>query len=101
MRKLKDQHNVGTPVKLRGQQTGFAGNPDKNREAMEDTPAVSGRRKTANKMAADKSSQHVASDSSSPSTNAPSTPAMTPATLKGESGGEKVFKQRLAKNRKA
>ena len=69
----KDQHNVGTPEKPRGQQTGFAGNPDQNREEMEKTPALRGRRKRANKMFADASEQHVASNPATPSTNAPST----------------------------
>ncbi len=101
MPKPKDQHNVGTPAKLRGQQTGFAGHPDKNREAMKDTPPISGRRKSANKMVADKSSQQAASDAASPSSTSPSTSAMAPTTPKGESGGEKVFKQRLARKRNA
>ena len=38
----KDQHKVGTPKKPRGQQTGFAGNPDQNREEVEKTPALRG-----------------------------------------------------------
>ena len=69
----KDQHKVGTPQKPRGQQTGFAGNPDQNREEMEKTPALRGRRKKANTMFADASEQHVASNPVTPSTNAPST----------------------------
>ena len=69
----KDQHKVGTPRKPRGQQTGFAGNPDQNREETEKTPALRGRRKKANKMFADASEQHVASSPVTPSTNAPST----------------------------
>lgn len=69
----KDQHKVGTPKKPRGQQTGFAGNPDQNREEMEKTPALRGRRKKANAMFADASEQHVASNPANPSTNAPST----------------------------
>ena len=47
----KDQHKVGTPLKPRGQQTGFAGNPDQNREEMKKTPG----------------------DAVTPSTNSPST----------------------------
>ncbi|HKY45700.1 MAG TPA: hypothetical protein VJM50_21600, partial [Pyrinomonadaceae bacterium] len=66
-------HKVGTPRKPRGQQTGFAGNPDQNREEMEKTPALRGRRKKANTMFADASEQHVASSPATPSTNAPST----------------------------
>ena len=51
----KDQHKAGTPAKPRGQQTGFAGNPDQNREAKADTPALRGRRQRANKMFSDAS----------------------------------------------
>ncbi len=70
---VKDQHKAGIPPKPRGQQTGFAGNPDQNREEMKKTPALRGRRKTENKMFADASEQHVAGNSATPSTNAPST----------------------------
>ena len=77
----KDQHKVGTPAKPRGQQTGFAGNPDQNREEMTKTPALRGRRKKENKMFADASEQHVASNPANPSTNAPST-VVYPATKK-------------------
>ena len=69
----KDQHKAGTPAKPRGQQTGFAGNPDQNRQEVESTPALRGRRKNANKMFEDASEQHVASNPATPSTNAPST----------------------------
>ena len=69
----KDQHKVGTPEKPRGQQTGFAGNPDQNREESDKTPALRGRRKKANKMFADASEQHIAGNPVTPSTNAPST----------------------------
>jgi hypothetical protein len=69
----KDQHKVGTPSKPRGQQTGFAGNPDQNREEMKKTPALRGRRKNANRMFGDASEQHVAGNPATPSTNAPST----------------------------
>jgi hypothetical protein len=69
----KDTHKVGMPRKPRGQQTGFAGNPDQNREEMEKTPALRGRRKTTNKMFGDASEQQVASNPATPSTNAPST----------------------------
>ena len=72
---VKDQHKAGIPPKPRGQQTGFAGNPDQNREEMKNTPAVRGRLKRENKMIADESEQHVAGNSSTPSTNAPSTVA--------------------------
>jgi len=69
----KDQHKAGIPEKPRGQQTGFAGNPDQNRQEMEKTPALRGRRKQANKMFDDASEQHVAANAANPSTNAPST----------------------------
>ncbi|HYK22676.1 MAG TPA: hypothetical protein VEV42_18175 [Pyrinomonadaceae bacterium] len=69
----KDQHKAGIPEKPRGQQTGFAGNPDQNREEMTKTPALRGRRKKANKMFGDASDQHVAGNPATPSTNSPST----------------------------
>jgi len=69
----KDQHKAGIPPKPRGQQTGFAGNPDQNREEMKNTPALRGRRKSDNKMFGDASEQHVATDATKPSTNSPST----------------------------
>ena len=94
----KDQHWAGTSEKRRGQQTGFGGNPDQNRQEMEKTPALRGRRKRANKMFADPSEQHVASDATTPSTNAPSVPAVVPP-IKGDTGGEQVFKRRLARRR--
>jgi hypothetical protein len=100
MRVKKDQHTVGTPVRPRGQQMGFAGQRDQNREEKDETPALRGRRTNANKMFSDKSSQHIGSDPTTPMTNAPSLPAMN-VKVKGESGGEKEFKQRLAKNRRA
>jgi hypothetical protein len=98
MRTRKDQHTVGTPVRPRGQQTGFAGQNDQNREEKDATPALRGRRKNANKMFADSSSQHVGSDSATPSTNSPSVPAMN-VKAKGASGGENQFKERLARKR--
>ena len=69
----KDQHKAGIPPKPRGQQTGFAGNPDQNRAEMEKTPALRGRRKSESKMFGDASEQHVATDATKPSTNSPST----------------------------
>lgn len=72
----KDQHNVGTPEKPRGQQTGFAGHPDQNREEKEQTPALRGNRKKGNKMFGDDSRQQTGSSSVTPSTNRPSTPGM-------------------------
>jgi hypothetical protein len=94
----KDQHKVGTPKKPRGQQTGFAGQSDQNREETDNTPAILGGRKRANKMAADASEQHIATDATKPSTNAPSVPAAVPQ-VKGDTSGERVFKRRLARQR--
>ena len=93
-----EQRKVGTPTKPRGQQMGFAGNPDQDREEIRETPAVLGKRPKANKMAADVSSRNVASSAVTPKTNWPSTPAMNTGP-KGDSGGEKSFKRRLAKKR--
>jgi hypothetical protein len=98
----KDQHKVGTPQKPRGQQTGFAGNPDQNREEMKETPALRGRRKEASKMFADNSAQHVGGDAATPRSNTPSVPAALPAGKKlGETGGERVFKKRQARRQKS
>lgn len=72
----KDQHKAGIPPKPRGQQTGFAGNPDQNREEMKNTPALRGRMKKKNKMFGDESEQHIGGSSVTPSTNSPSTPGM-------------------------
>jgi hypothetical protein len=66
---------------------------------MKDTPAVLGRRRTSNKLAADKSAQNTGGDAVTPRTTSPSTPAMTGGARKGESGGETVFKARLSKTR--
>jgi hypothetical protein len=95
----KDQHKAGAPAKPRGQQMGFSGARDQNRESMDDTPALSGRQKRANKMFADNSSRHVTGDAVTPRSNSPSTPAMSSSRAKGESGGERQFKRRLAKKR--
>ncbi len=97
----KDQHKAGAPEKPRGQQTGFAGNPDQNREAMKETPALRGRRKKAAKMFADESSQQVGGNAARPRSNTPSVPAAAPTNAKlGESGGEREFKRRQKKNSK-
>ena len=99
MTSKKDQHKAGLPSKPRGQQTGFAGNPDQNREAMKETPALRGRRKGANKMFADESSQQRTSDAVTPSTNTPSTPAQESGGHVGETGGEIAFKRRQGKKK--
>jgi len=98
MGQKKDQHNVGTPSKPRGQQMGFAGTPDQNRSEMNHTPALRGRRKQENKMFSDVSQQHVASDATTPSSNSPSTAAMN-TKPSGGAGGAGQFKKRLAKKR--
>lgn len=95
----KDQHKVGTPRKPRGQQTGFAGNPDQNREEMKKTPALRGRRKKVNKMFGDASEQHVGGDAVTPSTNSPST--VTNVGAKSPEGGERVFKRRSSRQNRA
>ena len=90
----KDQHKAGIPQKPRGQQMGVVGNPDKGREAKRETPALRGRRQKANKMFADESSQHTASNPATPSSNAPSVPAAAPSGAKiGETGGEQALKK--------
>lgn len=100
MANKRDQHQVGIPEKPRGQQTGFAGHPDQNREEKEQTPAVGGGRRSENKMFGDASEKHVSSDPTTPSTNSPSTPAMN--TKSGDvAGGEAVFKGRLAEKRRS
>ena len=98
MSEPKDQHTVGTPAKLRGQQTGFAGHPDQNREEMDETPAIRGNRTSANNMSADASQQNIGGDAITPATNSPSVPAMN-MKGKGGQGGERAFKKRLAKRR--
>lgn len=97
----KDQQKAGIAPKRRGQQMGNAGALDQNRKEMKGTPAVLGRRKTANKLAADKSAQHIGGDAVTPRTTSPSTPAMTASSPKGESGCESVFKARLKTRRAA
>ncbi|HEU4507225.1 MAG TPA: hypothetical protein VFR78_03235 [Pyrinomonadaceae bacterium] len=92
----KDQHKAGIPEKPRGQQTGFAGNPDQNREEINKTPALRGRRKKDNKMFGDASEQHVAANPANPSTNSPSTVANL-GSKKSPQGGERAFKRRMAR----
>jgi hypothetical protein len=94
MASRKEQHKAGIPSRPRGQQTGFAGNPDQNREEKADTPALRGRRKATNKMFADESQQHQATDAAKPKSNMPSIPAQQSGGHVGETGGEIAFKQR-------
>ena len=100
MSSKEKQSKVGRSTKLRGQQTGFAGNPDQNREAKKETPALRGRRKAASDMFADESKQHTGSDAVTPRSTAPSVPAAAPTNVPlGETGGERAFKQRQAKKK--
>jgi hypothetical protein len=99
MSSKKDQHKAGIPAKPRGQQTGFAGNPDQNQIAKKETPALRGRRKEANKMFADKSSQQTGTDPSKPRSNTPSIPAQQGGGHIGETGGEIAFKRRQGKKK--
>ena len=101
MKPKKDTHKVGIKAKPRGQQMGTAGATDQNRKEMKDTPAVLGRRKVANKMAADKSTHNIGGDAVTQRTSSPSTPAMTGGVHTGESHAETVFKARLTKARGA
>lgn len=95
MSSKKEQSKVGRKQKPRGQQTGFAGNPDQNRVEMENTPALRGRRKSANSMFGDESNQQVGTDAAKPRSNHPSLPAAMPGNVKlGESGDERAFKAR-------
>lgn len=101
MSSKKEQSKVGRKQKLRGQQTGFSGNPDQNREEIKKTPALRGRRPTANKMFDDESSQQVATGASAPSSNSPSLPAAIPGNVRlGEGADERAFKQRQAKKKR-
>jgi hypothetical protein len=95
----KDQRKAGVRAKRRGQQMGIGGKPDQNRKEMDKTPALRGRLRKKNVMFADESTQHTGGDAVTPRMNSPSTPAMNTGGPKGESGGEAVFKRRLAKKR--
>ena len=100
MSSKKEQSKVGRPKKPRGQQTGFAGNPDQNREEKKNTPALRGRRKQANEMFADESSQHIGGDAVTPKSTQPSLPAFNSGGHVGETGGEIAFKQRRKTRKK-
>jgi hypothetical protein len=93
------QHKVAIPAKRRGQEMGFGGNPDRNREIVRDTPAVRGGLKKTAKIFADPSSQQIGSSSTTPSTNSPSAPAQRTGGHPGETAGEATFKRRLAGQR--
>jgi hypothetical protein len=89
------QQKVGIPPKRRGQQVGFAGQPDHNREESTGTLASRGDLKEANKMFADKSSQQIGSNPAMARTNSPSAAAMNSGGHPGQSTGEIVFKRRV------
>ena len=93
----KAQSKAGVPAQRRGQQMGDERGSTTNKmsEAKANTPALSGRRKLANKFLGDKSAQTGGGNAAAPRTNRPSTPGALPTGRRlGESGGEKVFKQR-------
>jgi len=98
MGSFKDQHTVGTPEKPRGQQMGFAGNPDQNRQEKKETPAIRGVRPKANKLAGDSSQQQISSDPVTPNSNVPSTVTRDNRPT-GGGGGAAGFKKRLARQR--
>ena len=91
----QQQQKAGIPAKRRGQQMGFAGSPDQNREESTKTPALRGRHKQGNRMFGDRSSQEIGTSPVTPRTNSPSTPAVTTGGQPGETTGETAFKQRL------
>ncbi|MET0622649.1 MAG: hypothetical protein ABW250_06705 [Pyrinomonadaceae bacterium] len=92
----KTQAKAGIAERRRGQQMGDErSKPAKSDEAQTETPALSGRRKSANKFFADDSSQTVGTRGETPRDNSPSVPAAVPTGVKqGESGGEAEFKAR-------
>lgn len=95
------QSKAGIAAKRRGQQMGDerSNNTEQQEEAKADTPALSGQpRKEANKYFADESAQQVGGSPAAPSSTSPSVPAALPTGVKmGESGGERVFKERQAR----
>jgi hypothetical protein len=95
----EEQQKVGIPTKRRGQQMGFAGQKAHNVVAIRQTPALRGALKKANKMFADKSAQQIGTGATSGRATSPSVAAMDGGVHAGESGGEKVFKRRLARQR--
>src|SRR5687768_6246381 len=92
----KTQAKAGTPRRRRGQQMGDErSRPAKVDEAQAETPALSGRRKSASKFFGDESSQRTGTRGEAPRDNSPSVPAAIATGVKqGESGGEAEFKAR-------
>jgi hypothetical protein len=99
----KTQAKAGVPEKRRGQQMGDErSKPSKIGEAQQETPALRGRRKAANKFFADDSFQSVGTRGETQRDNSPSVPAAIPTGVKqGESGGEAEFKARQRSASKA
>jgi len=98
----KGQSKAGVPARRRGQQMGDGRSPlNKDDDAKDDVPPLSGRRAEANEFFADASSQAVGSDGDdAPSSVSPSTPAAIPTGEPlGQSNAEKVFKRRQTKTR--
>ena len=103
MANKKAQSKAGIPANRRGQQMGDerSNSPVKQEEAEENTPALRGKRKAESAFFADESSQQVGSNAARPRSNQPSLPAAMPVNVKkGESGGERVFKERQARKGK-
>ncbi len=99
----KEQSKAGISANRRGQQMGDerGTGPNKTTAAKQATPALSGRRKTANKYFADDSQQAGGSNAARPRSNSPSTPAAVPTNTKqGESGGARAAKQLTTRKRK-
>jgi hypothetical protein len=100
MANRKAQSKAGIPANRRAQQMGDerSNSPVKQEEAEANTPALRGKRKDANEFFADESAQQAGSDAATPRSNTPSLPAALPTNVKkGESGGERVFKERQAR----
>jgi hypothetical protein len=99
----KAQSKAGISANRRGQQMGDerSNSPNNMSEAKQNTPALRGRRKAANKFFADDSQQAVGGNAARPRSNSPSTPAAVPTNVKkGEPGGERAAKQRTARKSK-
>lgn len=104
MASRKAQAKAGVPSTRRGQQMGDSrstNTPAKQEQSKQNTPAARGRRKSTNKFYADDSAQQTGSNAARPRSNSPSIPAAHPTGTKlGESGGERIFKQRQPKKGK-
>jgi hypothetical protein len=92
----KAQTKAGIPARRRGQQMGDdkTNSPNKQNEAKQNTPALRGRRKDANKFFADDSAQQGGSDAATPRSNSPSVAAALPTGVKqGVSNAERAGKR--------